>query len=42
MARLWAHLKVFLVAIVFGLLAYGVIRVLLFVSREAGLLDWLK
>jgi hypothetical protein len=37
-----AHVKVFFIAAAFGLLAYGVVRVLLFLSRAAGLLDWLR
>jgi hypothetical protein len=37
-----AHLKVFLIATVFGLAAYGAIRVLLHLSHELGLLDWLR
>jgi hypothetical protein len=37
-----AHLRVFLIAAVFGIGAYGVILVLLHVSRELGLLDWLR
>jgi hypothetical protein len=36
-----AHVKVFLIAVSFGLLAYGVVHVLLYASRAAGLLDWL-
>ena len=35
------HFKVFLIAAVFGLGAYGVIHILLYLSRELGLLDWL-
>jgi hypothetical protein len=37
-----AHAKVFLIAIVFGLGAYAAIQALLYVSRAAGLLDWLR
>jgi hypothetical protein len=37
-----AHVKVFLIAASFGLLAYGMIHVLLYASRGAGLLDWLR
>jgi hypothetical protein len=37
-----AHFKVFLIAAVFGLGAYGAIHVLLYLSRAAGLLDWLR
>lgn len=36
-----AHVKVFFIAIVFGLLAYGAVHILLYLSRAAGLLDWL-
>lgn len=36
------HLKVFLIATVFGLGAYGAIHILLYLSRAAGLLDWLR
>jgi hypothetical protein len=36
-----AHVKVFFIALFFGLLAYVAINVLLYVSRMAGLLDWL-
>lgn len=36
------HLKVFLIAAAFGLGAYVVIRLLLYGSRAAGLLDWLR
>jgi len=39
---LGVHLKVFLIATAFGLGAYGVIQVLLHLSRSAGLLDWLR
>ena len=37
-----AHVKVFLIAAAFGLLAYGAVHVLLYLSRAAGLLDWLR
>jgi hypothetical protein len=37
-----AHFKVFLIATLFGLGAYGAIHVLLSVSRALGLLDWLR
>jgi hypothetical protein len=37
-----AHVKVFFIAVAFGLLAYGVMHVLLYFSRAAGLLDWLR
>lgn len=36
------HLKVFAIAATFGVAAYGVIRVLLYVSDAAGLLDWMR
>lgn len=36
-----AHVKVFAIAAAFGLLAYGAVRVLLYLSHAAGLLDWL-
>jgi hypothetical protein len=36
------HLQVFWRAAVFGLAAYAVIRLMVFVSDKAGLLDWLK
>lgn len=36
------HLKVFARALFFGLAAYGVIAALLYVSRQAGLLDWIR
>jgi hypothetical protein len=36
------HLKVFLIAAVFGLSAYAAIRVLLYLSHELGLLNWLR
>jgi hypothetical protein len=42
MRSIGAHIKVFLIATVFGLGAYGVIQVLLHFSRAAGLLDWLR
>jgi hypothetical protein len=35
------HLKVFMIAAAFGLGAYATIRVLLYLSHAAGLLDWL-
>jgi hypothetical protein len=37
-----AHVKVLLIAAVFGLLAYGVAHLLIYISRTAGLLDWLR
>lgn len=37
-----AHVKVFLIATAFGLGAYAIIRVLIYVSGAAGLLDWLR
>jgi hypothetical protein len=37
-----AHLKVFLIAAAFGLAAYGAVHLLLYLSRGAGLLDWLR
>jgi hypothetical protein len=42
--RYWAvvHLQVFWRAAVFGLAAYAVIRLMVFLSDKAGLLDWLK
>lgn len=36
------HLKVFAMAAAFGLAAYAVIAGLLFLSRQAGLLDWIR
>jgi hypothetical protein len=36
------HLKVFAIAAAFGLAAYGAIRLLLYASGAAGLLDWLR
>jgi hypothetical protein len=41
MRSMSAHLKVFFIATVFGLGAYGAVHVLLYLSRAAGLLDWL-
>ena len=35
------HVKVFVIAAAFGLMAYGGVHGLLYVSRMAGLLDWL-
>jgi hypothetical protein len=35
------HLKVFGIAAAFGLGAYAVVRVLIYISREIGLLAWL-
>jgi hypothetical protein len=35
------HLKVFAIAAFFGLCAYAVVRGLVYVSRETGLLAWL-
>jgi hypothetical protein len=36
-----AHLKVLAVAAAFGLAAYAVVRLLVYVSRETGLLQWM-
>lgn len=36
------HLQVLWRAVVFGLAAYAVIRLLVYLSDQAGLLDWLK
>jgi hypothetical protein len=36
------HLRVFLIAGLFGLAAYAVVRGLIYVSDRAGLLDWLR
>jgi len=36
------HLQVLWRALVFGFGAYAVVRVLVFVTAHAGLLDWLK
>jgi hypothetical protein len=36
-----AHLKTFAAAAAFGLCAYAVVQLLVFVSRQAGLLQWL-
>ena len=35
------HLRVLAIAVLFGLGAYAVVRVLIWFSRRAGLLDWL-
>ena len=42
MRAIGTHLKVFLIAAAFGLGAYAAIHLLLYVSRAAGLLDWLR
>ena len=36
-----AHLRVLAVAAAFGLAAYAVVRLLVHVSRETGLLQWM-
>lgn len=36
------HLKVFALAAAFGLSAYAVIAGLLYLSRQAGLLEWIR
>lgn len=36
------HLKVFALAIAFGLAAYTVLAALIYLSRQAGLLDWIR
>ncbi len=36
------HLKVFARAAVFGLAAYAVVAGLVYVSRQMGLLDWIR
>ncbi len=36
------HLKVFVRAACFGLAAYAVILGLVYVSKQAGLLDWIR
>jgi hypothetical protein len=36
------HLKVLVRAAAFGLAAYGVIAGLIYLSRQAGLLDWIR
>ena len=41
MSRIKIHLQVIWRAVAFGLGAYAVIRVLVFASAHAGLLDWL-
>jgi hypothetical protein len=41
-AKIVTHLQVFWRAAVFGLGAYAVIRVLVYLSQQAGLLDWLR
>lgn len=37
-----AHLKVFVRAAIFGLAAYAVILGLVWASKQAGLLDWVR
>jgi hypothetical protein len=41
MSRIKIHLHVIGRAVVFGFGAYAVIRLLVFASAQAGLLDWL-
>ena len=41
-AKLLVHLQVYWRAAVFGLGAYAVIRVAIYLSDKAGLLNWLK
>ncbi len=41
MGRMKIHLQVIWRAVAFGLGAYAVIRLLVFASAQAGLLDWL-
>jgi hypothetical protein len=36
-----AHLRVLAIAAAFGLVAYAVVRLLVFVSWETGLLQWM-
>lgn len=36
-----AHLKTMAIAAVFGLCAYAVVQLLVFLSRESGLLQWM-
>lgn len=36
------HLKVMLLAAVFGLAAYAVVLGLVYVSKQAGLLEWMR
>lgn len=36
-----AHLKTLAIAAVFGLCAYAVVQLLVFLSRESGLLQWM-
>ena len=36
-----AHLRVLAIAAAFGLAAYAVVRLLVYVSRETGLLQWM-
>lgn len=36
-----AHLRVLAVAAAYGLVAYAVVRLLVYVSRETGLLHWM-
>jgi hypothetical protein len=40
--KILAHIRVFAIATVFGLAAYAIVRLLVFVSDRAGLLDWIK
>ncbi len=42
MSKLKIHLHVIWRAVVFGLGVYAVIRVLVYASAHAGLLNWLK
>jgi hypothetical protein len=37
-----AHLKVFLRAAMFGLAAYAVILGLVYASKQAGMLEWMR
>jgi len=37
-----AHLKVFLRAAMFGLAAYAVVLGLVYASKQAGLLEWVR
>ena len=41
-SKITVHLQVFWRAAVFGLGAYAVIRVFIYLSRQAGILDWLR
>jgi hypothetical protein len=36
-----AHLRTFAIAAAFGLLAYGVVRVLVYASNRFGVLQWI-